>query len=1024
MTKTNLNIKNEKRKLNKNKSLIQDKPNINYKIENPYLQEKLKKFNNNLTKEKPKEKNLKELYGSKQFQSNTNIYNNTKKILQNKNSSQIGKGIERTSIYTKNKTISVNSNSNINIGNNINIITNNHIQKNLIDNRGILTDFNLPKKTQNEIYNNNINNLNNIINTNNDDNDNERMNRIKEATGNENRRFKGKNSSMEHRYRRFNKEIVMSDGDLMTDEDNVDFRRNHIYSHPYKYKSPNSLYNNTYKYQYNADKENNFLNNNYFYNKDKDFENLDEGGETFYNNFYKLKYIKKSFNNNINNRNKYNSLISYNEPNQYNYTNDIQSKTSNSFYVHKSPINTHNNINNNIITNRDYSNDIDEDENIYTNYMNYVNNKKDKNNKGKNTLKYKGRYHSMIEENDLPLSPYKNYANTNNNYMDNNSNKDEFKSIRRSKNKIRIVKKNNNTSIQEYNLSVGDNDTDNYRNENEYKLINDRDRINNANLHEKTDLKKYFYHFSQNIQPITNNQFNINSINPKNNMPTNNFNTISQKNNIGSSSKKKTDLSNNESNISNSKSTNNLISTPNFSDTGKTPKRPNNFINQNQKINPFNNNESNNENNNNSNSINNSNNEENSQYKIMVKKRPKNDIPVPIGGVKRRNSSSISLNKNLNKIINKNFEICNNDIINYISNIPKEKNDDKKAINKNENENKLIFDNENEMIDYIYNKFEEERKKKSYFNRKLRFTGFVLSKKYKGKNLYDIRIEDDINKINQQLKDEQVLINDKQVEFIFVDEEKNGAKNNIDTNNNDIINKNNELIEENNQLKIEKEKMNRKDMYKNELIKKLDNEKQNFIEEIEKLKDQIEELRKENNKYKLQNNNNEVENYVSFNINKNKSNDEIKMSDEKSENQINMQNKNNNNIIVNLNNNDIINNNYKSDIDNNNILLNQNNNNNNEDNLETKEKNLSENKNNTDKKEKKLAFLLDKIMNKSNNKNEELINDKEEINKEKLILNNLDKENKDNNINNNQALEQKENLEKNNIKDSQISNKE
>ena len=1027
IAKDNLNNKNEKKKLNKNKSLIQEKPRIKYKIENPYLQEKLKKFNN-LAKEKPKEKNLKELHGSKQFQSNTNIYKNNKKI-QNKNNPQIGKGTERTSIYTKNKTFSVNSNNNINIGNNINIITNNHIheanipnkenkfQSNLINNREILTDYNLSKKTQNEIYNNNIKNINNLINTNNDNN--ERMNRIKQGNGNENRKYKGKNTSMEHRYRRFNKEIIMSDGDLMNDEDNLDYRRNHIYSHPYKCKSPNSLYNNTYKYQYNIDKE-----NNYFYNKD--FENLDEGGETFYNNFYKLKYIKKSFNNNINNRNKYNSLINYG-PNKYNYTNDIQSKTSNSFYVHKSPINTHNDLNNNIITNRDYSNDIDDDENIYTNYMNYMHNKKD--NKDKNNLKYKGRYHSMIEENDLPLSPSRNYANTSNNYMDNNSKKDEFKSIRRSKNKIRIVKKNNNTSIQEYNLSLGDDDTENYQNKNEYNVVNDIKRINNINLNdikrinninlnEKTDLKKYFNHFSKNIRPITNSQFNINSIIPKNTLPTNNFNTINQNNNIGSSSKKKTNISNNESNISNIKSTtNNLVSTPNFSDTGKTPKRPNNIINPNQKINSFNKNDTNNDNNNNSNSINNSYNEDNSQYKIMVKKRPKNDIPLPLGGIKRRNSSSISLNKNLNKIINNNFEICKNENINYISNIPKEKENQKINQNK-EKENKFIFDSENEMIDYIYNKFEEERKKKSYFNRKLRFTGFVLSKKYKGKNLYDIRIEDNIDKINQQLKDEKVLISDKQVEFIFLDKEKIDNKN---INNNDI--NNNELIEENKQLKLEKEKMNKKDIYKNELIKKLDNEKQNFIEEIEKLKNEIEELKKENNKYKLQNKNDKENNGYVFEIeknnffDKNKLSDKNKMDDKKSEEKDNLQN---DNIIRSSNNNDIVNFNYNSDIDNKNFLPNQSHGVGGK--IKNKEKNVNEN--NLAKKEKKLAFLIDKIMNKNNNKNEELISDKEEINKEKVELTNLEKEKKENDIFYNQALEQKENLEKNNIIDFQTSNKE
>ena len=762
LTKENIQNKNEKKKINKNKSLIEEKTNIKYKIENPYLQEKIKKYNNDLAKEKLKEKNFKDSRVTRQFQSNTNIYKNNNKIL-NKINSQIGKDIEKNSIYTKNNTISLNTNNNINIGNNINIITNNHIHENnnnrenklrnnLINNRGIMTDYNLTKKNNiNEIYNNNLNNITNQIN------DNIRLNRIKVDTENANRKYKGKNSSVENRSRRLNKEVVMSDGELMTDEveDNLEIRRNHIYSNPFKYKSPVLFYNN------NKNNDNNLINNNkYFYSKD--YENYDEGGETFYNNFYKLKYTKKSFINN--NRNKYNSLIDYNDKNnKYSYTNDIQNKTSNSFYIHKSHINT-NNINKNIITNRDYSNDIDDnDDNIYTSYMNYVSNKR-----GNKVLRPKGKYHSMIEENDFP-SPDRNYANTNNNYIDNkNYNPNEYKSIRRSKNRIRIVKKNNNSSIQEYNLSLGeDNEIDYYQND---FMFENKNRMN-YNSRKNNDLKDYYNHFSKNLQPIKNNQFNINSNinNSKRNLTNDKYssNSINNMNNI-----------NKENIINNSKSSNILISTPNFSDSGKTPKRQS--ILSNHKVKPFNNNNDTNINdNNNSNSINNSNNDENnSQYKIIVKKRPKNDIPIPTNSIKRKNSSNSS-NKNFNKIINNNFEICNNEKINFFPNFPKKE----EKIEKNKN--KFIFDNENEMIDYIYtiyNKFEEERKKKSYFNRKLRFTGFVLSKKYKGKNLYDIRIEDDIDKINQQLKDEQVFINDKKVELKFIDENENENKQNINNN--------------------------------------------------------------------------------------------------------------------------------------------------------------------------------------------------------------------------------------------------
>ena len=855
LTKETFINKNEKKRINKNKSLIDDKPNIKYKIENTYLQEKLKKFNNTLTKEKQKEKNLKEI-GSKQFQSNLNIYKNNKKII-NKKTIQNQKDADKNSIYAKNKTISLNTNNNINIGNNINIITNNHIHENidnfkdnqiksnlLANNRGIMTDYNLTKKFNNEIYNNN---LNSIINTNIDDFN--RMKRIKEATGNANRKFRAKNTSMENRYRRYNRDIVMSDGDLMTDEDNFQIKRNHIYSQPYKYNSPNSFYDNIYKNQFNANnEENKVLNDNYFYSKN--FEILDEGEDTFYNNSNKLKYVKKSFNNHINNkRNKYNSLLSYNEKiNKYNYTNDYQSKTSNSFYIHKSPIN--NNKNKNIITNRDFPNEKDDDkeENIYTSYMNYMNN----NRENKKLSKHRGKYHSMIEDNELPLSPYRNYANTNNNYPDNNNyNPDDFQSIRRSKNRIRIIKKNNNTSIQEYNLSLGgDNETDNYQNE----FMIDNGLINN--YQEIQNLKKYYNQFSKNLQPISNSQFNINSNNPKLNLTNENY--YSNKcNNIGNTMNKNSILLKNDNVINCSKSSNNL-STPNFSDTGKTPKRP--AIISNQKVKPFNNNVTNE--NNNFNSINNSNHEENSQYKIMVKKRPKNDIPIPSAGIKRINSSSGSLNKNSNKNIN--FEIYYNE---KLSLIPKNKENNKEG-------NKFIFGNENEIIDYIYNKFEEERKKKNYFNRKLRFTGFVLSKKYKGKNLYDVRIEDDINKINQQLKDEKILINEKQVEFKFLEEDKE---------NKNIIN--NEIIEENKLLKLEKEKFDKKDIVKNELIKKLDNEKQNLIEEIEKLKNEIKELKNANKKI----HNLKIENNILLYINKkNENNKSINEKSDKNENKNNI----------------------------------------------------------------------------------------------------------------------------------------
>ena len=143
------------------------------------------------------------------------------------------------------------------------------------------------------------------------------------------------------------------------------------------------------------------------------------------------------------------------------------------------------------------------------------------------------------------------------------------------------------------------------------------------------------------------------------------------------------------------------------------------------------------------------------------------------------------------------------------------------------NNSKLIFNTEEEMIEYIYNKFEEERKKKNYFNRKLRFTGFVLSKKYKGKNLSDIRIEDNIDQINKKLKEENILVNGKKIELIFTD----------DLNNLKISK------EENLKLKEEKENIFSKDNMKNELIQKLEDENLKLNQEIIKLKKEIENLK-------------------------------------------------------------------------------------------------------------------------------------------------------------------------------------
>ena len=114
------------------------------------------------------------------------------------------------------------------------------------------------------------------------------------------------------------------------------------------------------------------------------------------------------------------------------------------------------------------------------------------------------------------------------------------------------------------------------------------------------------------------------------------------------------------------------------------------------------------------------------------------------------------------------------------------------------------------------NKFEEE-KKKSYFNRKLKFTGFILTKKYKGKTLFDLRIEDDLDKMNKKLKQENVEIGNELVEFKLLTETEEKIQKEIAY------------------IKKENDSLKKKDNMKNDLINKLDKEKQKLLDDTKKI---------------------------------------------------------------------------------------------------------------------------------------------------------------------------------------------
>jgi len=217
------------------------------------------------------------------------------------------------------------------------------------------------------------------------------------------------------------------------------------------------------------------------------------------------------------------------------------------------------------------------------------------------------------------------------------------------------------------------------------------------------------------------------------------------------------------------------------------------------------NNNSNSNYNTNINTRNNKNNDHKENIRILVKKRPQKESSI--------NDYGNNMNPKGNKLC---LFICDNISFNY----------------KAKKENKISFENEDDIIEYINKKFEED--KKINYDKKLKYSGFILSKKLRGKILYEIRIDEDINKINKKLKEENVQIGNEFIEIITVSQ-----KNEYDNLKNEI----NKLEKEINKIKEENEAITKNDYLKNELIKKLDKEKQNLIEENKKIINEIEQIK-------------------------------------------------------------------------------------------------------------------------------------------------------------------------------------
>ena len=258
---------------------------------------------------------------------------------------------------------------------------------------------------------------------------------------------------------------------------------------------------------------------------------------------------------------------------------------------------------------------------------------------------------------------------------------------------------------------------------------------------------------------------------------------------------------------------------------------------------------------------------------------------------------SIKDNLNINSDDNKKnyynaLKIYNNDSFNIISSL----------------KNKIIFENENDIIDFVNDKFNKQ--KKYNIKNKLNYTGYILSKRYKGKILFEIKIDDDINEFNKIIKEENIKIGNKSIEVISLKD-----KENIETLKNRIINLENEIEK----IKQENDSLNKKDFLKNQLIKKLDKEKQNIIEENNQLINDINKLNKLNEelntKLKEMNSKNinniktseyKEENAIKLNIpNKNTITKDVSTKTNNEENKTPSSNERSNNLSININNSNI-----------------------------------------------------------------------------------------------------------------------
>ena len=191
-----------------------------------------------------------------------------------------------------------------------------------------------------------------------------------------------------------------------------------------------------------------------------------------------------------------------------------------------------------------------------------------------------------------------------------------------------------------------------------------------------------------------------------------------------------------------------------------------------------------------------------------------------------------------------NLEAIKYDDINYIGKKTKKGN----KSNIEDEDGKLTFNNDDEVLHYIKKKIREE-KDNEYNKDKVKYNYFILTKKFHGKALYEIGLENNLNYINSILEKENVEIEREPVIFITkkeLEKLKNNQQENNFTNSNEEIES---LKKENEKLKAEIDLINKNYEEKNT---NLINDYNNLYKEYEKLYNYNKEIENEiNNKQNI-----------------------------------------------------------------------------------------------------------------------------------------------------------------------------